>query len=154
MEFSEIPDGLHSLQLARGLCENTLGLPAIKSNLELVSACIEAVGKKMFKGRADELKVATYWLSRRLEEAQAQGQKITTHFLRNGEYWGVEKSKSMPGVPAYEHHGEGYGLHDIEWLIREWAREPNPELRKTDTWYEQKLQLLDKKRGRVPAWRL
>lgn len=91
MNVEEIPDGLHALQLAAKVCEDTLGLPATKGNLELVGACIEAVAKKMFKGRPDASKLGMFVLVRRIEEAQKQGEKITTHWLRNGEYWGVQR---------------------------------------------------------------
>lgn len=154
MNIESIPEGLHSLQYAAKICEETLGLPAIKANLELVAACIEAVAKKLFRGRPDELKVSTYWLTRRIETAQSQGEKITTHWLRNGEYWNVDRPSKMPGKPTYEHFGQGYGEADMKYLYSRYSalrKSVNRPL--TDAEIETLMADLDKKRGGAPEWR-
>jgi hypothetical protein len=155
MNVEEIPDGLHSLQLAAKVCEDTLGLPATKGNLELVGACIEAVAKKMFKGRPDASKLGMFVLVRRIEEAQKQGQKITGHWLRDGGYWEVEKPQALHGPPRYEHYGQGYGEQDITYLWKRY-KEKRDSLNRplTDGEIELLLDDLDVKRGAKPAWRV
>lgn len=152
--IEDIPDGLHSLQYAANVCEETLGFPSLKANLELIAACIEAVGKKLFRGRPDELKVATYWLRRRLETAQSNGEKITTHWLRNGEYWGVDKPTPYKGRTVYEHHGQGYNEEDMKYLWRIFKRKRDLVKRTlTSEEIDGLMDELDSKRGRKPAWR-
>ena len=151
MTLEEIPDGLHAVQLARKICEDTCGFPATQGNLTLIADCITAIGKKLFQGRPDAEKMACFVLTRRVETAQKQGIKVSTHWFRNGEYWEVEREQKLPAAPRYEHHGEGYGEADIKFLIREWVKAGDK--RTESGWYEAKLNELDKKRGRAPEFR-
>ena len=154
MTFEEIPDGLHPLQLAAKVCEDTLGLPATKGNLELVAACIDAVGKKLFRGRDDAAKMGCFVLTRRIETAQGQGIKITGHWLRDGGYWEVEREQKISGPPRYEHYGLGYGTGDMVVLWK-WYKAKRDQLKRPLSESEVELLLteLDKKRGGPPAFR-
>lgn len=158
MKIDDIPEGLHAVQLAHNICEETCGFPKTQGNLTLIADCITAVGKKMFRSRTDELKLACFWLNRRIEEAQSQGEKVTTHWLRNGEYWGVQKSFTMPSVPRYEHMGQGYDHTDIWYIYGLYQKRleaaKGSRVPMTDALMEELLCQADKKRKKTPAFRL
>jgi len=94
MTLSDIPDGLHPMQYAAKLCEDTLGVPK-KGNLEVIAEAIEAISKsKLFRGRNDAMKLAYFWLDRRVSVAREQGEKINNLWFIQGGYWDVERPQS------------------------------------------------------------
>lgn len=153
--LNDIPEGLGAMQYAQKMCED-LGLPA-RGNINMIGEAIEAVSKsKLFRGRPDALRVAYYWLDRRVQEARSQGQKTNNLWFLNGEYWNVEKSSAAlsPNPPRYEHFGQGYGTHDMQYLFHLYrAKRKSANRALNDAEVETLMQELDKKRGEVPAWR-
>jgi hypothetical protein len=78
----ETPDGLHSMQYAAHLCENMLGWPANKSNLELVSSCIDAIAKKFRRTP----RRAFHFLQVKVKLAEEQGETVDSFWFREGKY--------------------------------------------------------------------
>lgn len=154
MNLDDMPNSLHALQYAAKVCEETLGLPATKGNLELVAACIEAVGKKLFAGRDDMAKMGCFVLNRRIEEAQRQGIKTTSYWLRDGGYWEIEKPRNFKNPDHYEHFGQGYNETDMGflWTLYKSKREVVKRALSSEE-IDKLLNELDEKRGRKPAWR-
>ena len=86
---SEAPEGLHELQYARHVLEETLAWPATKSNLELVGGAIASLSKRY----RVKLSSAFNNLVERIEEARKQEMEITGHFFRDGEYMNVRRQQ-------------------------------------------------------------
>ena len=85
----EVPKDLTELEYARHILEYTLGWPATKSNLELVSGAITAITKFYRKPGH----VAFKNLNERIEAARGQAIEINGHFFRDGEYMNVKRKQ-------------------------------------------------------------
>lgn len=156
MNLSDIPDGLAPMQYASKICDD-LGIPG-KGNIQMIGEAIEAVSKnRLFRGRADAIRVAYIWLSRRVEVAQQQGQKINNLWFMNGLYNDVEKPLPEPQKITYEHFGRGYGGPDVMFAYEMYRRKieanKGQRLPMTDALMNELLDAVDKKRGVSPAWR-
>jgi hypothetical protein len=82
------PRDLASLQYASWICENTIGMPANKSNLPVIADAIDAIAKSKFhdeKWKHPRF-TAFVWLIRKCEHAKLA--KIPTNhlFFLNGDY--------------------------------------------------------------------
>lgn len=94
---TEAPRDLHSLEYARFICEETLGVPPAKSNLEVISQAIEALSKAKFRDRPHPVFTAFLWLERQTKFAVMEGRKANHLFFLNGEYNDVaEPKKELP----------------------------------------------------------
>jgi len=154
MNTTEVPEGLAPMQYAAKICEN-LGIPA-RGNIPMIGEAIEAIAKsRLFRGRTDAIRVAYIWLSRRVDVAQQQGQKINNLWFMNGLYNDVEKPVPEPQKITYEHFGQGYNHNDMLWLFERYqkVRESVGNRALTDSEVNLLLSELDKKRGQAPAWR-
>ena len=150
-----VPDGLAPMQYAQKICED-LGIPA-RGNVQMIGEAIEAIAKsRLFRGRPDAIRVAYIWLTRRVEEAQRQGQKINNLWFMNGLYNDVEKPLPPPSRITYENHGNGYNEADM-WNVFEAYRKKiqaaQGHVPMTDALMNELLDEADKKRGGSPAWR-
>ena len=91
MKLDDVPNGLSSLEYAKGILHEILESPADKSNLLLIAECIDAISIRRFRGREDAKRLACFWLSRRVEAAVESGAQVNGMWFRNAEYRFVEK---------------------------------------------------------------
>ncbi len=84
----DAPRDLHSIQYATFLCENSIGMPASKSNLQIISDSIDSIAKARFRDPKWKHPVFTafVWLDKKIEHARLS--KIPTNhlFFLNGDY--------------------------------------------------------------------
>ena len=85
-QAQDAPRDLHELQYAAWICENRLGVPAVKSNLEVIAQAIAAISKAKFRDKPRPIFTSFLWLERQCEFAQAGGTKINHLFFLNGDY--------------------------------------------------------------------
>lgn len=156
MNLNDIPEGLAPTQYAMRICED-LGIPG-KGNIQMIGEAIEAVSKnRMFRGRADAIRIGYLWLSRRVEEAQKQGQKINNLWFMNGLYNDVERPRSEAPAVHYEHFGKGYGAADMMYAYEMYRRKiqaSNEPVPMTAAIEAELLDAVDKRRKEgAPEWR-
>jgi hypothetical protein len=82
------PRDLHSIQYAAWLCENAIGMPANKSNMQIIADAIDSIAKSKFREAKWKRPIFTafLWLEKRIEYAKLA--KIPTNhlFFLNGDY--------------------------------------------------------------------
>jgi hypothetical protein len=104
----DAPRDLHSIQYAAWICENTLSMPATKSNMEVISQAIEAVAKSKFRDEKRWKKpiyTAFLWLNRQSEKAK-EARIPTNHlFFLNGDYNEVPDPEPKP-LPEFKPCGK------------------------------------------------
>lgn len=82
--MTQAPEGLHAVQYAREILEETLGWPS-KGNLELVADCLTSIAKsKQFS-----LTKAHGYLKRAVTLAREQGIEVNHFFFSNGTYMNI-----------------------------------------------------------------
>ena len=98
------PRDLHSIQYAAWICENTIALPANKSNMEVISQAIEAIGKSKYREKKHPNFTAFLWLNRQCEFARLSKIETNHLFFLNGTYNEVrEPEKQLPKfIPCKE----------------------------------------------------
>lgn len=96
-QLKEVPRDLHSLQYAAWLCENTLGVPAVESNLKVMSQAIESISKAKFRDKPRPAFTAFLWLERQCVWAKLAAIPTNHLFFLNGDYNEVpEPEKKLP----------------------------------------------------------
>lgn len=100
------PEGLHAVQYAREIIEETLGWPS-KGNIEIVADCLTSIA------RAKKLTLvkAHGYLKRAVLLAKDQGIEVNHFFFSNGEYMNVRPQKETFREPY-----NGCGKCDSGWL--------------------------------------
>jgi hypothetical protein len=91
---STTPQGLHSMNYARGLLENSIGWPATRSNLELISECVTSASKSL----RISLPRAHDYIADKVRLAREQKIRIDTFFFQQAQYENVEP----PSVDRYD----------------------------------------------------
>jgi hypothetical protein len=124
-QLKEVPRDLAVMQYAAWLCENCLGLPAARSNLEVVSQAIEAISKAKFNTWRRPIFTSFIWLERQCELAKKAG-IVTNHlFFLNGEYLNVssssgEKLYPMPSKEELAAHAKWMKTKEYEEIRKTW----------------------------------
>jgi hypothetical protein len=91
----DAPKDLTALSYAAWICENSLAIPAAKSNLEVISQAIEAVALTRYKDDRWKHKhfTAFIWLERQVRFARQAGTQCNHLFFLNGDYNEVPEPK-------------------------------------------------------------
>ena len=98
-----VPDGLSVMNYAAKICEDSLGWPAVRSNLELVGMCLESVAKKWRRSN----RAAYIWMEKRIAAAKEAGIEINGMWFRQGEY--------NNRIPGQDHYDEPKRMTEADW---------------------------------------